>query len=73
MSQNPNKRIVYIWPENLHYWENLANKSETVNKYLSGLQKQIPGQTDIETQLQKKLKDIDVRSLKRIELSTQPE
>ena len=61
MSANPNKRIVYIWPENLHYWETLANKSEVVNKHLASLQSQLPGQTDIESELQKKLKRIDER------------
>jgi len=62
MSKNPNKRIVYIWPENLHYWENMPNKSETVNRHLASLQKQIPGQTHIETEIEKKLKAIDERT-----------
>lgn len=59
MSITPNKRMVYIWPENLHYYDNLANKSEIINKHLAELQNQLPGQTDIETELEKKLKRLN--------------
>lgn len=58
----PNKRMIYIWPENLHYYDNLPNKSELINKHLADMQNQLPGQLDIETELEKKLKRIDERA-----------
>lgn len=51
--------MIYIWPENLHFYDNLQNKSEVINAHLAELQHQLPGQTDIETELEKKLKRID--------------
>ena len=59
MSKNPNKRMIYIWPENMHFYDNLKNKSEILNRHLSELQGQLPGQTHIETALEKKLKALD--------------
>ena len=53
------KRIVYIWPENLEFWLSLDNKSEIVNKHLANLKAELPGQTDISTSLQDKLRAID--------------
>lgn len=61
MNTNPNKRMIYIWPENLAYYDNLKNKSEIINKHLSELRGQLPGQLDIETELEKKLKRLDER------------
>lgn len=62
MSNTPNKRMIYIWPENMHFYDNLANKSEVINKHLAEMQNQLPGQTDIESSLEKKLKQIDERA-----------
>jgi hypothetical protein len=62
MSNTPNKRMIYIWPENLHFYDQLENKSEIINKHLAEMQNQLPGQTDIESELAKKLKRIDEQS-----------
>lgn len=60
-TKTANKRMIYIWPENLHYYDQLKNKSELLNKALAEAQNQLPGQTDIQTSLQKKLDRLDVR------------
>lgn len=31
MEQNKNKRQVYIWPENIEFFNGLKNKSKTLN------------------------------------------
>jgi Arc/MetJ-type ribon-helix-helix transcriptional regulator len=54
--------MIYVWPENLHFYDTLKNKSEVINAHLTDLQHQLPGQTDIETELEKKLKQIDERT-----------
>jgi hypothetical protein len=54
--------MIYIWPENLHFYDQLENKSEIINKHLAAMQNQLPGQTDIESELAKKLKRIDEQS-----------
>lgn len=43
----------------MHFYDGLPNKSEMINNYLASLRNQLPGQTDIETELEKKLKRLD--------------
>ena len=54
------KRMIYIWEENVKYYDHLDNKSDLINKFL--ISRQIPKQLDIETELEKKLRRIDERT-----------
>lgn len=66
MSNTPNKRMIYIWPENLEFYDGLKNKSEVINQQLNEMQKNIPEQLDIETELQRKLKQIDANAADKL-------
>lgn len=59
MSNTPNKRMIYIWPENLEFYDALKNKSEIVNQQLAHMRDNVPEQLDIETELERKLAQID--------------
>lgn len=47
----PNKRMIYIRPENLQFYNSLEKKSELINDFLQSLQE--PEQLDIVTETDK--------------------
>lgn len=60
MSATPNKRMIYIWPENLEFYDGLDNKSDLINRVLMQMQHEpVPEQLDIEVELKRKLDLID--------------
>ena len=38
-----NKKQIYIWPENLEFFESLTNKSRTMNLLIKKYQEEIDG------------------------------
>lgn len=56
--------MIYIWDENVDFYDGMLNKSDIINRYLTELRN--PVQLDIETELQKKLREIDERSSSNI-------
>ena len=55
-----NKRMIYIWDENLEYYDSLQNKSDVINNILQNLVVDAEGSTlDV---IAEKLRKIDERN-----------
>lgn len=67
MDNTQNRRIIYIWPENVEFYNSLQNKSEVINRYLMQLQSENSEQLDIEEELQRKLNHIDATAADKLD------
>lgn len=61
MSDSKSKRMVYIWEENLDFYDSLENKSDFINRCIQEAQSKVTNQSNIEY-IREKLAAIDAKN-----------